>query len=603
MGRIAKIIPIPKGDYNATETYNSLDWVRYEKKNWVCKKDGTKGVTPSDGDNWMMILLDGVDGKDGKDGKDGGGAEISDTETTADKTWSSSKIKQEIDNKGFTIDSELSKTSTNPVQNKVITDELSEKIESEVATDFSSADTPEFVESLVDLREDLTATKSQLSESIDEKYGSRGYINTDIDINSCIDNGVYQAIYSNIPTYINYPSKNAGLLLVSNRAYNGVSQILVTNKYEMYFRYRTSSDWSEWKKLALDENTTKKSEEIRYDAVAAIVDVAETYFNIAYDKDDRLVYDSQNGIFTDLYADEEGENYGCKSLVCSQFVQACICAILYKNSRFVLGYEHKNEPLWWGFQSDGTGVYYGVGQPYYQYAMDYMRTSELYNYFDKMGIAHKFDVNHNDMKPGDIIFWLASTFNPSVEGTAEDYMSHCGINLRTYKSKYTFMHSSNGYKRLIDKKEAGVIVQDWTYAKTSPSYYVHLSDIPIQQPKVSSSILASKNFDMSGDIGDSTVYIGTFSFTELLDKGFYTVNIETDGDADGYIRIYYDTTDVEAGITIPNQYKESENIGGISSVVFYAEMPISRIDVRVKNGTHYHVGKVNVYRGYHSPDL
>lgn len=72
-----KILLIPKGAYSASATYTELDMVRYGNALWVCKKQCT-GVTPSDGEYWMLG-----------------------TESVAD--------------------SALSESSTNPVQNKVVT--------------------------------------------------------------------------------------------------------------------------------------------------------------------------------------------------------------------------------------------------------------------------------------------------------------------------------------------------------------------------------------------------------------------------------------------------------------------------------------------------
>lgn len=56
---LGRILLIPKGDYNSSTTYNSLDWVTYNHKSWVCKVDGTSGIAPEEGANWQMIAKDG----------------------------------------------------------------------------------------------------------------------------------------------------------------------------------------------------------------------------------------------------------------------------------------------------------------------------------------------------------------------------------------------------------------------------------------------------------------------------------------------------------------------------------------------------------------
>lgn len=56
---IGRILLIPKGTYNGSTVYNSLDWVRDDGKAWVCKKDGTVGITPAEGANWTLLAADG----------------------------------------------------------------------------------------------------------------------------------------------------------------------------------------------------------------------------------------------------------------------------------------------------------------------------------------------------------------------------------------------------------------------------------------------------------------------------------------------------------------------------------------------------------------
>lgn len=68
---VGKIVLMPKGNYNASTTYQPLDWVRYDGASWVCKYPNTVGITPVEGDNWSCIAQNGRDGIDGQDGADG----------------------------------------------------------------------------------------------------------------------------------------------------------------------------------------------------------------------------------------------------------------------------------------------------------------------------------------------------------------------------------------------------------------------------------------------------------------------------------------------------------------------------------------------------
>ena len=59
---IGKILLMPRGTYDATATYNVLDWVRYGGSAWVCKVNGTHGVAPSESDTWTVMAQDGTGG-------------------------------------------------------------------------------------------------------------------------------------------------------------------------------------------------------------------------------------------------------------------------------------------------------------------------------------------------------------------------------------------------------------------------------------------------------------------------------------------------------------------------------------------------------------
>ena len=77
-----RVLLIPKGDWNAETTYTGLDWVRHNGAAWVCKNTCT-GVEPTEAnaDNWQIMSRDGD---------------------------------------SVTVDTAMSDSSTNTVQNKVI---------------------------------------------------------------------------------------------------------------------------------------------------------------------------------------------------------------------------------------------------------------------------------------------------------------------------------------------------------------------------------------------------------------------------------------------------------------------------------------------------
>lgn len=62
--QVGRILLMPKGNYNPNVVYNSLDWVRQSGASWVCKVDGTTGITPSASatTNWALMAEDGTVG-------------------------------------------------------------------------------------------------------------------------------------------------------------------------------------------------------------------------------------------------------------------------------------------------------------------------------------------------------------------------------------------------------------------------------------------------------------------------------------------------------------------------------------------------------------
>ena len=60
--QVGRILLLPKGTYSGSDTYNMLDWVRYNGSAWVCKVDGTTGITPAENANWTLMSTDGTVG-------------------------------------------------------------------------------------------------------------------------------------------------------------------------------------------------------------------------------------------------------------------------------------------------------------------------------------------------------------------------------------------------------------------------------------------------------------------------------------------------------------------------------------------------------------
>lgn len=71
--QLGKVCLTPKGAFSETMEYEVLDVVRYDGATFIVKQP-CKGVTPAEGDYYMLIVEDGTGGggSGGADGEDGG---------------------------------------------------------------------------------------------------------------------------------------------------------------------------------------------------------------------------------------------------------------------------------------------------------------------------------------------------------------------------------------------------------------------------------------------------------------------------------------------------------------------------------------------------
>jgi len=319
-----------------------------------------------------------------------------------------------------------------------------------------------------------------------------------------------------------------------------------------------------------------------------VMRIAETYFHAAYDSDSRLCYSEAS---TGLYANTLTYN-GVNAIVCSMFVQACIAAISWQHSRYVLGADKVNVSEWWGWHSDGTGGPYGQSG-----ANDYMLAKNLAKYFETKGILHPFDTAHNDLKPGDICFF----WNPT-EG-----IHHNGICLRAGTDTFTLMQSRKSHNRLIDGLNAGVDVNFYTYGDSyvadpdagtwKPYSYVHLDDIPVVASGSEFTVLYAENLAKAASYGAGNDHatVKTYKPGTDLPAGFYTVNVETNLASNAYVKLSYSDN---------IRFRQRDN-GGVTSIVFYAEQPFNQIDIFADGevGTGYNIGRLCVVQGYCDPDF
>lgn len=309
------------------------------------------------------------------------------------------------------------------------------------------------------------------------------------------------------------------------------------------------------------------------DGIGPLVEIAESYFDVAFDENDQIVYESAHG----LWADKVTTDAGVKSIVCSQFVQACIAAIDYEHSRYV---QETNERRDWGFVSDGTGTYSFTN---WNSNNDYMDAANMAKYFEDHGRLHVFDKQRNALLPGDLLFFQ------DADSTKYKQIQHVAICLGASPYRYTIMHSTPDRYRIADGVETAVYIESFGYGGYIPAFYARSPiNAEYNVKRLLRKEITKKDSYKAGEI---SAWIEALTFDEPLQRGMYTVRFDDAGDGKvGYIKLTYAN-----GKT---QNFDGNKNAGICPVVFYAESPVSKIDVRVSAGTAYDCSLIELYKGY-----
>lgn len=320
------------------------------------------------------------------------------------------------------------------------------------------------------------------------------------------------------------------------------------------------------------EQTVSGMQSERFGAVGAMVDIAETYFNQAYSAFNQIVYDSLHGIYTDPV-----NLAGKKATVCSQFMKSLLMGTPYKYSRYV---QNENSPSWWAYEYDSsTDAEFTTG------GRGLLSSDQAAKYCDDKGILVPFDVDHNNLRPGDVVFW-------SDENATGKYLNvvHCAICLYQYqylteKGCYIIQAGSNK-PRPVDGEDVGIDCYKVNFATYTPSYYARL---PLIAGNYQCKCLYKDYEIYTGTYTGSSTHIHGFEFNELP-LGFYSVLWE-DNSSDGVTYIKFNRNGVDENI-IP--FKQ----GNKCYLVFYATEPIENLDIRAGGGSSYSVKNFTLYKGY-----
>lgn len=114
--------------------------------------------------------------------------------------------------------------------------------------------------------------------------------------------------------------------------------------------------------------------------------------------------------------------------------------------------------------------------------------------------------------------------------------------------------------------------------------------LPITPSTYTVKKIKEDNKEYSGSYSSSSTFISSFSFEDPLPLGFYTVQLEDDGDSsDVYVKINKDTN--------------NENISGFRQgkyvyIVFYSQTPLNEVDIHCSGGANYKTKNIKLFKGY-----
>lgn len=308
-------------------------------------------------------------------------------------------------------------------------------------------------------------------------------------------------------------------------------------------------------------------------ALGAIAAVAETYLNEAYSADNQIVYQSGCGIFTEpLNAD------GLKATVCSQFFKTLITGTTYAASRYV---QAENESAPWGYEYDSsTDAVFTAG------TKGFLKSDEIARYCAGKGWLVPFDAEHNNIRPGDVLFWTSEDHPSNFET-----IHHVAICLQLFDGGCYIIHAGGNRARPVDGKDVGIEVRQISWADHNPKFELsHYARMPLSEGGHVTQLLLQDSETHTGTYSGASASTAVYAF-EGLPLGFYTVQWEDAGDGAPYLKLNPDG--VNANI---KAFRQGERCG----CVFYAAEPITKLNVRSGGGTAFSVGSVRLWRGCHA---
>lgn len=233
----------------------------------------------------------------------------------------------------------------------------------------------------------------------------------------------------------------------------------------------------------------------------------EDYFNQAQNPNSVLAYSALKGLFAEDVKNEQDQNV----IQCSELVYAVLCKIPFNKSRYEIDY---NIPSGQSWRTDGSVADLDYCPTPYIYE-DYLQADQLAKYFHGKNQLIPFNLDHNNIKPGDIVFVAYGTNNNFLN------ITHCAIVVDFDKRFNTITTVDAGEVTKLDGTPAGV-----SYRRIS-SNSMYYAKIDIETEYNNTSKLSEGFIPASSLTAGQSKSLGTMVCTSLK-PGFYSLIIDGD---------------------------------------------------------------------------
>ena len=330
--------------------------------------------------------------------------------------------------------------------------------------------------------------------------------------------------------------------------------------------------------------------------LGAMIDIADSYFKVAYEPNDSIIYQNMRGIWQRNTLSDAGQ----KSMTCSQLVQTCFAGVPFEDSRFV---KNKNIMKPFGFMTDGDAPAYSLTEDAETISggfNDYMSSENQAKYFVSKGLARRFSLTHaRAVRPGDILFYAETDDIETVD--------HCAVCVSSGDHRYQVIESVADWNR-VDGAPVSPRIKTWRFDERTPLY--HVKSPADAYPHKTKIVYENKNtlLGTTSQTAFTTIMLGE-SVVDNIEKGFYTFSADIDYEADTtsdqhpyiLIHVWYDRESY--GTSTNREEFIIPSVDGKVKGLIYAQSKIYGFQVKIyyndKLGHSYAMKNVKIHSGYY----